>query len=346
MIDTVTSTTHKLIEIYEDNDYARKDEIAALGGQTATGINVFSAFYDRLKEIREYHRKHPVVRVVDANDDYEALLKEEPQIEFSGESYQDMPGLDDSIVEHNLPLKPECPPVKQKLRRMKHEIFLKIKEKVIKQFDVDYRDLNRASPKDDFPLPHIDILVDNTAQHSIFSFMNGFSGYNQIKMAPEDIEKTTFITLWGTFSYKVMSFSLKNTGATYQRAMVTLFHDMMHKEIEVYVDDIISTSKIVEGHINDLRKLFERLGKFKLRLNSAKCTFGTRSRKLLGFIVNERGIEVDPDKVKAMMEMPTPSSEKEVQGFLGRLNYIAYFISQLTAICNPIFKLLQQNQPA
>ncbi|MED6211384.1 hypothetical protein PIB30_073195 [Stylosanthes scabra] len=86
MIDTITSTTHKLIEIYEDNDNARKDEIAALGGQTATGVNnVFSAFYDRLKEIREYHRKHPVARVVDANDDYEALLKEEPQIEFSGE---------------------------------------------------------------------------------------------------------------------------------------------------------------------------------------------------------------------------------------------------------------------
>ncbi|KAG5019193.1 hypothetical protein AAZX31_06G121700 [Glycine max] len=85
MIDTITSTTEKLIGVYEDNDNARKDEIAALGGQTATGINVFSAFYDRLKEIREYHRKHPVARVVDANDDYETLLNEEPQIEFSGE---------------------------------------------------------------------------------------------------------------------------------------------------------------------------------------------------------------------------------------------------------------------
>ncbi|PNX71374.1 splicing factor 3A subunit 3-like protein [Trifolium pratense] len=85
MIDTITSTTERLIEIYDDKDNARKDEIAALGGQTATGINVFSAFYDRLKEIREYHRKHPVARVVDANDDLEALLKEEPQIEFSGE---------------------------------------------------------------------------------------------------------------------------------------------------------------------------------------------------------------------------------------------------------------------
>ena len=85
---------------------------------------------------------------------------------------------------------------------------------------VDYRDLNRASPKDDFPLPHIDVLVDNTAQHKIFSFIDGLCGYNQIKMALEDMEKTTFVTQWGTFCYKVMPFGLKNTGETYQRAMV------------------------------------------------------------------------------------------------------------------------------
>ena len=107
---------------------------------------------------------------------------------------------------------------------------------------VDYRDLNRASPKDNFPLPHIDILVDNTAKFAIFSFTDGFSRYNQIKMAPEDVEKTTFVTLWGMFCYKVMAFGLKNVGATYQRAMVALFHDMMHKEIEVYVDDMIAKS--------------------------------------------------------------------------------------------------------
>ena len=105
---------------------------------------------------------------------------------------------------------------------------------------VDYRDLNRASPKDDFPLPHIDVLVDNTAQFSVFSFMDGFSGYNQIKMSPDDMEKTTFITPWGTFCYKVMPFGLKNAGATYQRAMVTLFHDMIRHEIKCY--DMIAKS--------------------------------------------------------------------------------------------------------
>ena len=100
---------------------------------------------------------------------------------------------------------------------------------------MDYRDLNRASPKDDFPLLHINILVDNTAQHKVFSFMDGFSGYNQIKMAPEYMEKTTFFTQWGTFFYKVFPFGLKNAGATYQHAMVALFHDMIHHKIEVYL---------------------------------------------------------------------------------------------------------------
>ena len=166
-------------------------------------------------------------------------------------SYEDMPGLDTDIVVHRLPLKEGCSPVKQKLRRTHPEMSKKIKEEVQKQLDanflkvinyppwitnimsvpkkdgkvrmcMDYRDLNRASPKDDFPLPHIDVLVDNTAHSKVFSFMDGFSGYNQIKMAPEDMEKTTFITPWGTFCYKVIAFGLKNAGATYQCAMVTL----------------------------------------------------------------------------------------------------------------------------
>src|ERR1043165_693583 len=265
------------------------------------------------------------------------LLRE--YVDIFAWSYQDMPGLDTRIVEHRLPLRPECPSVKQKLRRVHPEMAEKIKKEDQKQLDagflvtseypqllanvvpvskkdgkgrmcVDYRDLNKASPKDDFPLPHIDMLVDSTAKFNVFSFMDSFFGYNQIRMAPEDMEKTSFITPWGTFCYKVMSFGLKNAGATYQRAMPTLFHDMMHKEIEVYVDDMIAKSDTEEEHIEYLLKLFQRLRKFQLRLNPNKCTFGVRSGKLLGFIVSQRGIEVDPDKVKAIQEIPTPHTEK------------------------------------
>ena len=172
-----------------------------------------------------------------------ALLKEFKEI-FAW-SYQDMLGLDTEIVVHRIPVKPKCPPVQQALQRMKSEIILKIKEEVEKQLKasfltviaysdwvdntvpmpkkdgkvrmcVDYRDLNRASPKDNFPLPHIDTLIDNTTTNMFFSFMDGFSSYNHIKMIEEDKAKTTFTTHWGTYEYDVMPFSLKNASTTYQ----------------------------------------------------------------------------------------------------------------------------------
>ncbi|RVW57810.1 Transposon Ty3-G Gag-Pol polyprotein [Vitis vinifera] len=157
---------------------------------------------------------------------------------------------------------------------------------------VDFINLNKASPKDDFPFPHIDLLVDSIACHSMLSFMDGFSG--------------------------VMPFRLKNAGATYQRATTTLFHDMMHRDVEVYVDDMIVKSRGRADHLTTLERFFERIGKFRLRLNPKKCTFGVPSGKLLGHMVSEKGIEVDLDKIKAILDMPVPRTEKEIRGFLGR----------------------------
>ena len=108
---------------------------------------------------------------------------------------------------------------------------------------VDFRDLKKASPKDDFPLSHNDMLVDSIERHSMLSFMDGFSRYNMIMMASEDMEKTSFITEWGTYCYRVMPFGLKNVGANYQRAATTQFHDMIHRDVEVYVDDMIVKSR-------------------------------------------------------------------------------------------------------
>ena len=157
--------------------------------------------------------------------------------------------------------------------------------------------------------------------------MDGFSGYNQIKMADEDRSKTAFVTHWGTFVYNVMPFSLKNAWATYQRAMVTFLHDMIHHEIEVYADDMIAKSHTTQDHLTDLRKLFQRLKKYQLKLNLNKCAFSVMFGKLLGFIVNGRGIEIDPAKVQAIRSMPAPKMEKEIRSFLGRINYIAHFIA-------------------
>ena len=124
-----------------------------------------------------------------------------------------------------------------------------------------------------------------------------------------------------------MPFSLNNAGATYQRSMVTLFHDIMHKEIDVYVDNMIAKSHTPRDHLIVLRKLFKCLVKYRLRLNPNKCVFRASSRNLLGFIVNQRGIEVDLAKVQAVRDMPAPKIEKQVLSFQGRINYIAYFIT-------------------
>uniref|UniRef100_A0A2N9GV57 Integrase catalytic domain-containing protein n=1 Tax=Fagus sylvatica TaxID=28930 RepID=A0A2N9GV57_FAGSY len=236
-----------------------------------------------------------------------ALLREFHEI-FAW-SYQDMPGLDTDIVVHKIPLKPECKPVKQALRRNEARSH--------------FEDQGRGGKAIEGRFPKHSNLFGLGSQYSpgaekgrkttnvVFSFMDGFSGYNQIKMAEEDKSKTAFITHWGTFVYDVMPFGLKNAGATYQRAMVTLFHDMIHHEIEVYVDDMIAKSRTAQDHLTDLRKLFQRLKKYQLRLNPNKCAFGVTSGKLLGFIVSGRGIEIDPAK--------------------------------LTATCEPLFKLLRKD---
>ena len=124
---------------------------------------------------------------------------------------------------------------------------------------VDFRNLNKACLKDDFPLPHIDVIVDSAASNAMYSFMDRFSGYNQIMMAVMDKIKTAFITKWGMYCYKVMPFGLKNAGATYQRAAIALFHDMIHKEVEVYIDDMMVKSEMREGHFEALDMFLARL---------------------------------------------------------------------------------------
>ena len=143
-------------------------------------------------------------------------------------------------------------------------------------------------------------MVDNCAKHKIQSFVDYYAGYHQILKDEKDAEKTSFTTPWGTYCYRVMPFGLKNAGATYMRAMTTIFHDMMHKEVEVYVDDVIIKSRMQIDHVRDLRNFFERLRKYNLKLNPAKCAFGVPSGKLLGFIVSRRGIELDPSNIKSI----------------------------------------------
>ena len=139
---------------------------------------------------------------------------------------------------------------------------------------VDFTDLNKACPKDSFPLPRIDQLVESTAEHKLLTFMNAFSGYNQIKMAEEDQEKTAFITSQGLYCYKVMPFGLKNVGETYQRLVNRMFREQIGRNMEVYVDDMLVKSKEELTHLDHLKETFATFRRYHMKLNPSMCTFG------------------------------------------------------------------------
>uniref|UniRef100_A0A2N9GDZ7 Integrase catalytic domain-containing protein n=1 Tax=Fagus sylvatica TaxID=28930 RepID=A0A2N9GDZ7_FAGSY len=210
---------------------------------------------------------------------------------------------------------------------------------------VDFRNLNKACPKDEFPLPNMDLLIDSAAGHAMFSFMDGFSGYNQIFMTPRDAEKTAFRTPIGNFYYTVMPFGLKNAGATYQRTMTAMFHDMMHCEIEDYVDDIVVKSKTRGDHFGILKKVFERCRLYKLKMNPLKCAFGVSAGKFLGFLVHQCGIDVDPARASVIATMKPPTTHKELKSFLGKLSYIRRFIPGLAAVTSTFAPLLKKGAP-
>ncbi|PKA47916.1 RNA-directed DNA polymerase like [Apostasia shenzhenica] len=243
--------------------------------------------------------------------------------------------MDRAIYEHHLNVSQVVTPVAQKKRVMAGERQDAIKEEITKllgagyirevqyprwltnvvmvrkangkwRMCVDFRSLNQACPKDAYPLPRIDVVVDRTVGYEVMSFLDAFSGYHQIWMAREDEEKTAFITDYGTYCYRVMPFGLKNAGATYQRMIDGVFKNQRGRNLEAYVDDILVKSRTLTEHLDDLRETLGTLRRYNLKLNPAKCTFGAASGKFLGYLVSVRGIEANPDKIAAILNMPPP----------------------------------------
>jgi ribonuclease HI len=208
---------------------------------------------------------------------------------------------------------------------------------------VDFRDLNRATPKDEYPMPIAETLINAAAGHQILSFMDGNAGYNQIFMAPEDIHKTAFRVpgAVGLFEYVVMTFGLKNAGVTYQRAMNHIFHDLIGNLVEIYIDDVVVKSASVEGHLDDLRQILERTRKFGLRINPKKCAFGVSVAQFLGFLVHERGIEIGLKSQEAVRTMVPPTTKKELQQLIGKINFVRRFISNLSGRIEPFMELVK-----
>ncbi|PKA61009.1 putative mitochondrial protein [Apostasia shenzhenica] len=176
------------------------------------------------------------------------------------------------------------------------------------------------------------------------SFLDAFSGYHQIWMAKEDEEKTAFVTDYNTYCYNVMPFGLKNAGATYQSMIDAVFKDQRGRNLEAYVDDILVKSKTLTEHLNDLREMLDTLQRYNLKLNPAKCTFGTASGKFLGYLVAARGIEANPDKISAILNLPSPKIAKEIQKLVGQINSLGRFISKTGDRCSPFFRCLRNNK--
>ncbi|KAL0411597.1 UNVERIFIED_CONTAM: Pro-Pol polyprotein [Sesamum latifolium] len=178
---------------------------------------------------------------------------------------------------------------------------------------IDFRDLNKACPKDCYPLARIDQLVDSTSGCELLSMMDASQGYHQIMLALEDRKRVSLIIFAGTFCYVAMPFEIKNTGATYQRLVDKIFRPQIGRNVKVYVDDMLVKSKETQNHITDLEETFSVLRKYKLKLNPGKCAFGVRGGCFLGFMVTQRGIEANRLKIKAILYMKTPTNINEVQ---------------------------------
>ena len=251
-----------------------------------------------------------------------------------------MPGIPASILQHRLNVDLEKKPVQQRRRVFSPERNRAVMDEVNKllaanfirevhypewlanvvmvkkangkwRMCVDFTDLIQTCPKDSFPLPRIDQLVDSTAGHKLLTFMDAFSGYNQIQMAEEDQEKTAFVTSQGLYCYKVMPFGLKNAGVTYQRLVNQMFKKQIGNNVKVYVDDMLVKSKENEDHLDDLEETFNTLKQYNMKLNPSKCAFGVSLGNSLDSWFRREELRQIPRKLGLSSKCPRPGRPKK-----------------------------------
>jgi hypothetical protein len=265
-------------------------------------------------------------------------------VEFLRENWEifawcpaDMPGIPREFAEHHLQLFPDAKPVKQSMRRFSEPKRVAIGEEVdrlldakfireIKKSDwvanpvlvpkknstvlrmcVDFTSLNKCCPKDHFPLPRIDQIVDSTAGCERLSFLDAYSGYNQIRMNEEDEDKTAFITPYGVYCYTTMPFGLKNAGATYQRMMQNCLRKQIGRNVQVYVDDIVIKTKKESTLLDDLRETFANLKRYKIKLNPKKVCLWCASRTTFGLPCVRQRHRGEPGKATSYPHHATTS---------------------------------------
>ncbi|GJV29971.1 reverse transcriptase domain-containing protein [Tanacetum coccineum] len=210
---------------------------------------------------------------------------------------------------------------------------------------IDYRKLNEATRKDHFPLPFMDQMLERLAGNEFYCFLDGFSGYFQIPIDPQDQEKTTFTCPYGTFAYRRMPFGLCNAPGTFQRCMMAIFHDMIEKTMEVFMDDFSVFGDSFDSCLSNLEKMLKRCEDTNLVLNWEKCHFMCREGIVLGHKISKSGIEVDRAKVDVIAKLPHPTTVKGVRSFLGHAGFYRRFIQDFSKIARPMTHLLEKETP-
>jgi hypothetical protein len=191
---------------------------------------------------------------------------------------------------------------------------------------IDYRKLNKATRKDHFPLPFIDEMLESLAKHSYFCFLDGYSGFMQVPIHPEDQQKTTFTCLYGTFAYRRMPFGLCNAPTTFQRFMAAIFSNFIEEIMEVFMDDLSLHGTCFESYLKNLEKVLERCGEIDLVLNWEKCHFMVKQGIVLGHVISERGIEVEKAKIETVEKLLPLTNIKSLRSFLGHARFYRRFI--------------------
>ncbi|KAK8924217.1 hypothetical protein KSP39_PZI019125 [Platanthera zijinensis] len=210
---------------------------------------------------------------------------------------------------------------------------------------IDYRKLNDATRKDHFPLPFIDQILERLSGHSYYCFLDGYSGYLQIPIAPEDQEKTTFTCPFGTFAYRRMPFGLCNAPATFQRCMLAIFGKLVEDVMEVFMDDFSVFGDSFHACLDNLARVLQRCEDTNLVLNWEKCHFMVREGLVLGHKISSQGIEVDKAKIEIIEKLPPPTNVKSIRSFLGHAGFYRRFIQNFSKITKPLTHLLEKEAP-
>ncbi|GJR93968.1 reverse transcriptase domain-containing protein [Tanacetum coccineum] len=210
---------------------------------------------------------------------------------------------------------------------------------------IDYRKLNEATRKDHFPLPFMDQMLERLAGNEYYCFLDGFSGYFQIPIDPNDQEKTTFTCPYGTFAYRRMPFGLCNAPGTFQRCMMAIFHDMIEKTMEVFMDDFSVFGSSFSTCLTHLEKMLKRCEDTNLALNWEKSHFMVKEGIVLGHKISKSGIEVDRAKIDVIAKLPHPTTVKGIRSFLGHAGFYRRFIQNFSKIARPMTHLLEKETP-